>query len=279
MDYRRERLYRTLPDFKYKSRIVKKTVRDENGEKREIVQKVVVYWSKNYYDREIAENKSFLEFLDKLLTSPSSFRISKTQAKSLKTFLRKDLVNIRTGELVNSGALRAMIDKEKIEAYKELMGYYQIVTSELDMDDLDVIEKYHGLSLIEYQFKIMKSNLQTRPIFVRSREHIEAHLIVCMIALLILRIIQKKIVDGKALKQKQSKHKKFDWQTGLIGERIQRALNKWTIDRLPGDYYRFNDLDDPDLKTILDAFDIKIPIKLFRKMELKNIKTNIKIFG
>jgi len=220
-----------------------------------------------------------LEFLDKLLTSPSSFRISKTQAKSLKTFLRKDLVNIRTGELVNSGALRAMIDKEKIEAYKELMGYYQIVTSELDMDDLDVIEKYHGLSLIEYQFKIMKSDLQTRPIFVRSREHIEAHLIVCMIALLILRIIQKKIVDGKALKQKQSKHKKFDWQTGLIGERIQRALNKWTIDRLPGDYYRFNDLDDPDLKTILDAFDIKIPIKLFRKMELKNIKTNIKIFG
>ena len=172
-----------------------------------------------------------------------------------------------------------MIDKEKIEAYKELMGYYQIVTSELDMDDLDVIEKYHGLSLIEYQFKIMKSDLQTRPIFVRSREHIEAHLIVCMIALLILRIIQKKIVDGKALKQKQSKHKKFDWQTGLIGERIQRALNKWTIDRLPGDYYRFNDLDDPDLKTILDAFDIKIPIKLFRKMELKNIKTNIKIFG
>lgn len=267
------------PDFKYKSRIVKKTVRDENGEKREIVQKVVVYWSKNYYDREIAENKSFLEFLDKLLTSPSSFRISKTQAKSLKTFLRKDLVNIRTGELVNSGALRAMIDKEKIEAYKELMGYYQIVTSELDMDDLDVIEKYQGLSLIEYQFKIMKSDLQTRPIFVRSREHIEAHLIVCMIALLILRIIQKKIVDGKALKQKQSKHKKFDWQTGLIGERIQRALNKWTIDRLPGDYYRFNDLDDPDLKTILDAFDIKIPIKLFRKMELKNIKTNIKIFG
>lgn len=266
-------------NFKYKSRIVKKTVKDENGVRREIVEKVVSYWSKNFYNRGFAENKSFLEFLEKLIKSPANFRVSRTQAKSIKAFLKKDLLNSITGEVINSSELKAIIDEKKIEEYKKFMGYYQIVTSELDMDDLEVIEKYHGLSQIENQFRIMKSDLQTRPIYARNKEHIEAHLIVCMIALLIIRIIQKNIVDGKHAPIKHKNNRSLDWQMGLTGERIQRALNKWTIDKLPGDYYRFNNLDDPDLKLILDTFNIEIPVKLFRKMELKNIKTKIKIFN
>lgn len=265
--------------FKYKSRIIKKTVKDENGVKREIIQKVVAYWSKSFYEREFSENKSFLEFLEKLITSPANFRVTKTQAKSLKSFLKKDLLNYNTGEIINSSDLRAMIDTAKIEEYKKYMGFYQIITSELDMNDLEVIEKYHGLSQIENQFRIMKSDLQTRPIFVRNKEHIQAHLIVCLIALIILRIIQKKIVAGKHVQKKYKENKQPNWQMGLTGERIQKALNKWTIDKLPGDYYRFNNIDSPDLKLILDSFNIKIPVKLFRKLELKNIKTNIKIFN
>lgn len=46
--------------------------------------------------------------------------------------------------------------------------------------------------------------------------------------------------------------------TLLDEEKIQAALNKWTIDKLPGDYYRFNYIDDPDLKLILDSFNISI---------------------
>lgn len=265
--------------FKYKSRIIKKTVKDENGREKEIIQKVISYWSKSFYDREVSENKSFLEFLDKLINSPANFRISKTQQNSLKAFLKKELLKTDTGEIIDSSKLKAMIDIEKVEEYKKYMGYYQIVTSELDMPDKEVIEKYHGLSQIENQFRIMKSDLQTRPIFVRKMEHIEAHLIVCLIALIILRVIQKKIVDGKLIPQKTKKDgSKLDWQMGLTGERIQRALSSWTIDRLPGDYFRFNNLDNPDLKIILDSFNINIPYKLYRKLELKNIKTSIKIF-
>ena len=65
---------------------------------------------------------------------------------------------------------------------------------------------------------------------------------------------------------------------GLSGERIQRALNKWQVDLLPGDYYRFMAVDDPDLKLILDAFNIKILPKFYRRAELKHIKTNLKNF-
>lgn len=44
------------------------------------------------------------------------------------------------------------------------------------------------------------------------------------------------------------------WSGGLSGSRIQAALNKWNVDLLPGDLYRFMDVDDPDLKQILEAF-------------------------
>ena len=47
---------------------------------------------------------------------------------------------------------------------------------------------------------------------------------------------------------------------------------------MPDDLYRFMDVDDPDVKLILDAFNISIPPKLFRRAELKSIKTGISVF-
>lgn len=58
------------------------------------------------------------------------------------------------------------------------------------------------------------------------------------------------------------------WSVGLSGVRIQKALNKWKVDLLPGDQYRFNDIDDPDLALILKSFGIEIAPKLYRKAEL-----------
>ena len=264
------------PEFKHKSRIVRKKVKDENGEKREITEKVVVYWSKNFADRGLKENKSFLEFLDKLMESPENFRITATQSKSLRRFMDKKIMNKTTGEVVNSSELKAMIDKNKVDAYKRSFGYYQIITSELTMDDKEVIEKYHGLSQIENQFRIMKGELNTRPLFVKNPEHIKAHLLICMIALTVMRIIQNKIVKSGVVPSAEEKD--VCWTMGLSGERIQRALNKWQVELLPGDYYKFMNTNDADLRLILDAFGIPIPPKFYRRAELKQIKTEIKNF-
>ena len=264
------------PEFKHKSRVVRKTVKTENGEKREITEKVVVYWSKNFADRGMKENKSFLEFLDKLMETPENFRITATQAKSLRPFMDKNMVNKKTGEIIDSSKLKAMIDKSKVDAYKKNFGYYQIVTSELTMDDKEVIEKYHGLSQIENQFRLMKGDLNTRPLFVRNSDHIKAHLLICMIALTVMRIIQNKIVKSSVVPSAEEKD--VCWTMGLSGERIQRALNKWQVDLLPGNYYKFMGIADPDLKLILEAFGIEVPPKFFRKSELRQIKTNIKNF-
>ena len=99
-------------------------------------------------------------------------------------------------------------------------------------------------------------------------------MLICMISLILLRIIQKRIISSGLIHVDESAY----WSSGLNSERIQKALNKWKVDTLPGDLYRFMDVDDPDLKLILDAFDIKIPAKLYRKSELKSIKTGTKIF-
>ena len=153
-------------NFKYKSRIVTRTVTDEDGTKRKLREKVVVYWSRAFYAREKRENQSFLDFIEKLKANPNGFRVSAAQSRSLRKFLKSDLVHKETGEIVDSRKLLSMIDDDKLTEFNELMGYYQIVTSELEMDDRELIDKYHGLTRIEDQFREMKGTLETRPIFV-----------------------------------------------------------------------------------------------------------------
>jgi transposase len=257
-------------DFKYKSHIVKRKVKVAD-EYKEITEKVIVYFSKKFYDKQMHQNKSFLEFIEKLKISPDSFKITKTQSNSLKKFLKSELVNSKTGEILNSKDLKAFVDFDKINKYKDSFGYYQIVTSELDMPDQKVIDTYHGLSQIEDQFRVMKGDLETRPIYVRTNEHIHSHLLICLLSLIILRIIQNKIKSKQTLK-----NDKF-WNMGLSGSRIQTALNKWTVSEITNGFYRFNDIDDKDLKLILDSFEISIEKKLYKKMELLNLKTSIKV--
>ena len=254
--------------FKFKSRIVTRCVKDENGTTMDLKEKVIVYWSERFYKREYNEHKSFLDFLEKLRKNPASFRVTTIQSNKLKKFFKKEFLHKDTGEIVESSKLIGMLDEEKIEELTAFMGYYQIVTSELDMPDEDVIEAYHGLTQIEDQFHEMKGTLNTRSIYVSTREHIQAHLWVCMIALTMLRLIQKKIVSYS-----QSDKSECIWSYGISGKRVQRALQKWQIDKLPGDIYRFNNTTDDDLKRILSAFSINIMPKLYTRGDLRKIKT------
>ena len=261
-------------DFKYKSRIVKKNVKDENGNKRIVEEKVVVYWSRKFQFRAEQENKKFLDFLQKLQEHPENFRITAVQSKSLRKFFKKECNNEKTGEILDSSKIRGLVDFNKVAEYRKSLGYYQIITSELTMDAQDVIDKYHGLTQIEDQFRVMKGDLDTRPLYVRTPEHVTAHLLICMISLILLRIIQKRLKDSGAAQINPDAY----WSGGMSADRIQTALNKWKVDILPSDLYRFMDADDPDLKLILDAYGIKIPAKLYRRAELKHIKTEIKVF-
>ena len=259
-------------DFRCKSRIVTRKVFDENGKEREIKEKVVVYWSKAFYERERHENESFLSFIEKLKANPAGFRITAAQSKSLKRFIKGDVLDKKTGKILDGTKLVAMIDDEKLNAFNELFGYYQIVTSELGMPDREVIEKYHGLTQIEDQFREMKSTLETRPVYVRTKEHINAHLMICFIALTMMRLIQRKTktVLGTDF------GKDLNWTYGIPGARIAKALADWQVDELPGEYYRMLNISNGDIMMLFKAFGVDIPAKIFTKGDIRELKSTIK---
>ena len=262
------------PDFKYKSRIVARTITDENGISRKIQQKVVVYWSRAFYAREKHENQSFLDFIEKLKANPNGFRVSAAQSRSLRKFMKKEVLHEETGEIFDSKKLRTMIDDERLTEFNELMGYYQIVSSELEMDDLEIIDKYHGLTRIEDQFREMKGTLDTRPIYVNTPEHIQAHLLVCFIALTMMRLIQHKI--KKSLPEQNSKD--LNWSYGMSGNRLAYALLNWQVEQLSDEYFRMVNSDSVDLKVILKAFGLNLPAKLFTRGDLRSLKSSCSVF-
>ena len=270
--YSQEGYIKSGEDFKYKSRIINREITDEKGNKREIKEKVVVYWSRKFYERSIRENINFLNFIKKIQDKNNNFKISSTQVKALKRFMKEEYVNINTGEIINSKDIRMELDYEKVEEYKQGLGYYQIVTSEIGMRVEEIIEKYHGLTRLEEQFRIMKGTLETRPIYVWTQEHINAHLMICLIALIIIRMIQRQI-NKYTIKTNTNG---LIWHNELSADRIQKALNKWQMDIFPGDMYRFLNVNNSDLQMILKSFSIKIMNKLYRRGEIKALKTAIK---
>ena len=260
-------------NFRHKSRIVKRVVKDGNGKKHEIREKVVVYWSKAFYERERSENASFMEFLGKLKENPGSYRIYSSHSKGLRRFLKKEYVNKVTGEKVDSADLMPMIDEAKLAEFNDLMGYYQIVTSELGMGDREVIEKYHGLTQIEDQFREMKGTLETRPVFVQTPEHIKAHLMVCFMALTMIRIIQRKTRLSAKPAKGESK-----WSYGIPGARVSEALAGWQALELPGEYYQVLKPKGDDIFAILKAFGMELKPQLYTRGEIREMKATASPF-
>ena len=64
------------------------------------------------------------------------------------------------------------LDMDKIKEEEKYDGYYSIVTSELEMDDMQMREVYRGLTRIEDSFKVTKTFFEARPVYVRLNEHI-----------------------------------------------------------------------------------------------------------
>ena len=237
-------------DFKYKSKIAEVTVTDEDGKKKKIKQKVVVYWNRKFYERERRENRNFIEFIDKLRSNPNGFRVTAAQSRSIRKYIRKEMLNKNTGEIIDSQELLSMIDDEKLNEFKELMGYYQIVSSELDMSAKEIIEKYHGLTRIEDQFREMKSTLEARPIYVRTSEHIKAYLIICFISLTMLRVLQLKTQKSIPVNADKNTY----WSYGMSGNKLTNILYDWKTDMFSGDYYRMTHSDVDELKKFSFCF-------------------------
>jgi transposase len=176
--------------FKSKSKIRERTIEDENGNKIKIREKVVSYWSRCQYLHALHENKKFIDYLNAVIEFPDKL---KDKESKLQKYLMKEQANKETGEIIDTVSIQSL-DMDKIKMDMDLMGYYTVMTSEVDMDDRDVIDKYHGLSRIEESFRTIKSDIEGRPVLVWTPEHIHAHFLTCFVALTMIKLIQYKIL-------------------------------------------------------------------------------------
>jgi len=87
---------------------------------------------------------------------------------------------------------QAAIDKDL-----ELAGYNLLVTSELKMTDFDIYTTYHILWRIEESFRIMKSDLDARPVFLQKESAIKGHFLICYLTVLLERIFQFHVLDNR----------------------------------------------------------------------------------
>ena len=179
--------------FKHKSRVYAKKIQIKKDGKRNvnylIYQKQMVYYSKKYADRQKNLREQAIEKAKDLIKNPGKY----TQATSYgcTKYINNIKFNQETGEIPDGLELSLKLDKIKEE--EKFDGYYSIVTSEKHLSDKEIRDIYKGLWKIEETFKITKSELETRPVFVWTDESIEAHFLSCFVSLLIIRLLEQKL--------------------------------------------------------------------------------------
>ena len=243
--------YQDLPViFKHKSRVIAKKVKIKKDNKRDVTytiyQKQMVYYSKKYANRQKKEREKAIQKAKDLIANPSKY----TQATSYgcTKYINNIRFNEETGEVPEGLELSLKLDK--IQEEEKFDGYYSIVTSEKNLSDKELRDIYKGLWKIEETFKITKSELETRPIFVWTEESIEAHFLSCFIALLIIRLLEKKL------------------QRKYSNEYIIDSLRKYTSTRIEHDIYLQNFRNDV-IKDLEKVFQLDLSRKYLTLSEIK----------
>lgn len=178
--------------FKHKSRIYPKeiTVKLNNGKTTKVRtdQKQMVYYSQKYADKQRRDRNQMIERAKDLIKNPKNY--NRVTASGAASYVNNIKFVKETGEIAEGLELSLKLDKIKEE--EKYDGYYSIVTSELNMSDKELRRVYRGLARIEDTFKISKSELESRPTFVWTKEHIESHFLTCFVSLVILRLLEQK---------------------------------------------------------------------------------------
>ena len=248
----------------------------KDEEKKKVIRKrkVLLYWNKE--EAEMARRKRD----EKLMRAAKSVKNNVYGIKKgVDEYTKENIVDKQTGKILEDIVTVRSVDLEKAEKDARFDGYFCIITSELDYDERKMRQVYGGLWRIEQSFRLLKSDLYARPVFVSKNEHIRAHFLICFVALLVIRIIQQRM--GKR---------------ALSAERIARALNAANCQILKGgivhlddvggaiafkktrnkrgelvDSLAYSDEDEiaRDYKAIQDAFDIEF-YYIYPKQEVFN---------
>lgn len=240
--------------FRHKSRIYPKKIyitREKNDgsivkQSITVDQKQMVYYSEKYKKKQKLERDRAVERAVDLIAHPKKY--DKVSAKGASGYVM-NLSYTQDGEIINKNLA---LDTDKIAEEEKYDGYYSIVTSELKMDDIEIREKYRGLIRIEDTFKITKSEFDTRPIYVRTNEHIDGHFTTCFTALVLIRLLQVKL---------ENKY--------TVGK-LLTSLKKYNCVHLDKNNYQFV-YNDEIIISISKSFNINLSAKYKTSNEIRRL--------
>ena len=240
-------------DYKKKSRQFTRAVEfeddDGRGIKANIAEKQVVFYSSDYDKKAKADRASAVEKARALIRNPKQF--SKYNTYGAAKYIQHIEFDKETGEILQAKSLLSF--NEKLLAEEEKYdGYYVIVTSRYNETDEWIIDTYKELWRIEETFRVTKSELEARPVFVSREDHIQAHFLLCFVALVIIRLLQHTMKNR------------------FSTEKILNSLSKACCSNVLGNLFVFDHYDDV-LAAIDASLGIDLSIKFRTRAEIKNI--------
>jgi transposase len=246
--------YRQLTDdYKIKSRLYPREIAISNSKgtrtKIRVDEKQVVFYSSDYDRKAKAEREPALLKAQELVNNPAKY--NRATSHGAAKYLKNLVFDPKTGEIVTAKQ-RPVFDEAKLRDEEKFDGYYAIVTSEWEKNDEEIIEIYRGLWRIEEAFKVTKSDLESRPVYLSIQNHIGAHFLVCFVALVIARLLALRLANQYSI------------------ARIVESLNKASGSRLEENWFVFNHADEIT-KDINDVLGVDLSRKYLKLGDIKKI--------
>ena len=254
--------YNSDKTYKKKSRLYPReitiTKKDKNGKvtktKSSVDEKQVIFWSADYAKRAKMERQPAIEKAKDLIGNVQKY--NQKNCVGASKYVKHLVFDKNTGEIIEAKS-QLSLDLDKIAEEEKYDGYYVIVTSEMDKTDDEIIDIYRGLWRIEETFKVTKSELEARPVYLSRKEHIETHFLTCYIALVLSRVLQHKL------------DKKYSVR------KILESLSHCNCSQLENNYYVFSYYDEV-LRDIGNVLNIDFSKKYRRLQDIKKILAETK---
>lgn len=191
-------------EYKRKSRVERRSIKVDFERKDgtvykktvQVDQRQIVFYSEKYAARSKAKREAAIKKAEKIISNPSAY--TKATSHGALRYVSNVEVDDKTGEIRESKGIPCF-NLDQIREDEKYDGYYAIVTNIFEegkdrgkFGDDKIIDIYRGLWQIEDSFRVTKSELETRPVFLSREDRIQAHFLICFISLVILRLIQKR---------------------------------------------------------------------------------------
>jgi len=151
-------------------------------------QRLIITYSRKYAAYQKAVREAQIDRAEKMIDTGSIKRNRKNPTDPSR-FIGKIAVT-EDGEIAET---KYYLAEEKIAAEEALDGLYAICTDLLDDDPKNIIRVSEGRWQIEACFRIMKTDFSARPVYIRREDRISAHFLTCFLALLVYRLLDRKL--------------------------------------------------------------------------------------